>query len=38
MHLDDGTGAELIRIEDDGPPLTPSPHIYAVEVSRLPFN
>ena len=33
-HLYDGTGAELIRVEDDGPPQSPAPHIYAVDVGR----
>eukprot|EP00092_Neocalanus_flemingeri_P087963 GFUD01111089.1.p1 GENE.GFUD01111089.1~~GFUD01111089.1.p1 ORF type:complete len:578 (+),score=143.83 GFUD01111089.1:34-1767(+) len=34
MHFDGGTGAELVRVESDGPPKTASPHIFAIEVNK----
>ena len=32
--FDDGTGAELVRLEEDGPPMSASPHMFAVELDN----
>ena len=32
--FDDGTGAELVRLEEDGPPISASPQMFAVELDN----